>query len=168
MMQPTPSALARKLMVKRITLMSSVLFSVMMVSGCGTPRRSPDNDLSADAAATKQATDELLRQSDELLRQMQEREDRWPPLHPQIRQKYVEAHPKLRSEFAKAILDGEVCVGMTPEDVKASWGNPRTINSSGGEYGSAEQWCYHDSKHDGTYLYFRNGALTSWQVQRTP
>jgi hypothetical protein len=58
-----------------------------------------------------------------------------------------------------AISRQEVIVDMTPSEVIESWGRPDKINSSGGNYGTHEQWVY--KKFD-KYLYFKNGRLTSW------
>jgi hypothetical protein len=51
-------------------------------------------------------------------------------------------------------------LGMTAKQVieNTSWGKPNSINTSGGKWGIHEQWVY-----DGSYLYFENGKLTSWQ-----
>lgn len=59
-----------------------------------------------------------------------------------------------------AIKEGNVFIGMTKEQTRASWGLPQEINKSGGEWGIHEQWIYGDF---GPYLYFENNKLTSWQ-----
>ena len=56
------------------------------------------------------------------------------------------------------IFNGKIWLGMTKEMVIDSWGQPRDINKSVGSWGVHEQWVYYNS-----YLYFRNGKLTSWQ-----
>lgn len=55
--------------------------------------------------------------------------------------------------YWEAILKEEVKVGFTEEMTKLSWGEPDSINSS--SYG--DQWVY-----TGTYLYFENGLLKSF------
>jgi hypothetical protein len=95
---------------------------------------------------------------------MQRERDYYKQQEQERRAQYVKDHPQLRPAFAQDILDGKVAVGMTPDDVKASWGKPGMINSSGGVNGSFDQWCYHDS----SFLYFTDGLLTSWQVQKQP
>ena len=59
---------------------------------------------------------------------------------------------------AELIKQGRVRLGMTAEQCRAAWGRPRDINRSVGSYGVHEQWCY-----NGSYLYFQDGVLTSWQ-----
>jgi len=51
--------------------------------------------------------------------------------------------------------------GMTAKQVveQTNWGKPNSINRSGSKYGTREQWVY----GDGSYLYFENGRLTSYQ-----
>lgn len=68
---------------------------------------------------------------------------------------------KLPPQIEKAILDRKVQIGMTDEQVKLSWGNPRTINRTVMVNHVSEQWVY-----GSTYLYFDNGVLTSWQDSR--
>ena len=88
------------------------------------------------------------------------------------RQAYVAAHPTLDTDIKWAILEGKVGVGMTPEQVIASWGRPHDINRNVGSWGVNEQWVYGYMKFYGSgargfvsthYLYFENGRLTSWQ-----
>lgn len=59
---------------------------------------------------------------------------------------------------ATLINEGRVRIGMTDEQCREAWGSPRDINRSVGSYGVHEQWCY-----NGSYLYFENGVLTSYQ-----
>lgn len=54
---------------------------------------------------------------------------------------------------------GQIWIGMNKEQCEFSWGSPDDINKSVGSWGTHEQWVY-DS---GTYVYFENGKLTSWQ-----
>ena len=61
--------------------------------------------------------------------------------------------------IATLISRGQVRIGMTAEQCRASWGRPNDINRSTGTWGVHEQWCY-----DGyNYLYFEDGILTSIQ-----
>jgi hypothetical protein len=71
---------------------------------------------------------------------------------------YVAKHPELPITYKKAITAGKIMIGMTKEQVIASWGNPNKINKSVGSWGVHEQWVYSSQ-----YLYFENGKLTSWQ-----
>ena len=75
------------------------------------------------------------------------------------RKVYVQKNKQLSVDFKKAILSGKVILGMTPEDVSASWGKPEDVNKSGGAWGVHEQWVYGLK----TYLYFENDKLTNWQ-----
>lgn len=40
----------------------------------------------------------------------------------QVRQTYVDSHPSLPKETRQAILEGKIRIGMTKDEVKASWG----------------------------------------------
>ena len=57
------------------------------------------------------------------------------------------------------ISEGRVRIGFTKAMCKEAWGEPEDINTSRGSWGVHEQWCY----RDGSYLYFKNGKLTSIQ-----
>jgi hypothetical protein len=59
-----------------------------------------------------------------------------------------------------AVAAGSVLLGMTPEMARNARGEPSDINRTVGSWGVHEQWVYSDT---GTYLYFENGILTSWQ-----
>jgi hypothetical protein len=62
------------------------------------------------------------------------------------------------STTAKRIIEGKIWMGMTKEMTRESRGDPEDINRTVGSWGVHEQWLY-----NGTYLYFENGKLTSWQ-----
>lgn len=62
-------------------------------------------------------------------------------------------------DVATMISHGQVRIGMTADQCRASWGRPRDINRSTGTWGVHEQWCY--GGHN--YLYFEDGILTSIQ-----
>lgn len=59
-----------------------------------------------------------------------------------------------------AIKENKVFIGMRKEQVRASWGVPDDNNRTVGPWGVHEQWIYGDN---GSYLYFQNDKLTSWQ-----
>ncbi len=63
-----------------------------------------------------------------------------------------------KARVSAAIRKNSIFVGMTPDEVKQSWGAPQKINASGGSYGTHEQWIYPNN-----YVYFRDGELSSWQ-----
>lgn len=66
---------------------------------------------------------------------------------------------KLSRRVATAIENEKVIIGMTTSEALASWGKPSDINRTAGSWGTHEQWVYGNK----TYLYFKNGKLTSWQ-----
>lgn len=73
----------------------------------------------------------------------------------------IEQHPEWSEDALMAICKGKIFVGMTREQVIASWGRPEEINESVGVWGTHEQWVYY--RH---YLYFENGRLTGWQEEK--
>lgn len=56
-----------------------------------------------------------------------------------------------------------VTMGMTAEEVRHSWGEPDTINTSTTASTDREQWVYRSGRKKPQYLYLTNGRLTSWQ-----
>ena len=70
---------------------------------------------------------------------------------------YVQAHP----EYREAILAKKVGLGMSTDDVIASWGKPDHVNTTLTAYGKTEQWIYGDA-----YLYFDDGRLSAYQQSR--
>ena len=77
---------------------------------------------------------------------------------------FIGSHPELTDEMIALIRDGKIKIGMTEDEVRASWGEG-TENHSVSESGTSDQWIYHSSfvnSVTGTYLYFTNGRLTSW------
>ena len=79
---------------------------------------------------------------------------------------YFEQNPQLSDDIKNCILNKNIRIGMTKEQVLLSWGHPchgysTCINKSVGLWGVHEQWVYHSPY--GPYLYFENGVLTSWQ-----
>jgi hypothetical protein len=82
-----------------------------------------------------------------------------------LREEEREQEIAFKKRVADAIWDKSLVVGMTPEQARESWGEPSKINSSGGIYGSSQQWIYR--KRSATYyVYFDDGKLTSWQISR--
>jgi hypothetical protein len=61
----------------------------------------------------------------------------------------------------RAVLERTVAIGMTTEQVEASWGPPNRVNETVTATTRHEQWVY-----GGTYLYFQNGRMTSYQRSR--
>lgn len=104
--------------------------------------------MEAEAAARRERLER--EKKEEKLQKLKERED------------YVASRPSLHPRIRDAILEESIVTGMTQDDVKTSWGNPKRSNRSVGIWGVHEQWIYHDT----FYLYFENGTLTSWQEIR--
>ncbi|MDD3375052.1 MAG: hypothetical protein PHY73_04945 [Candidatus Omnitrophica bacterium] len=46
------------------------------------------------------------------------------------RQEYVQANPEISDNIKKAILEERIVVGMTKEQVAATWGKPSSIDDS--------------------------------------
>lgn len=69
---------------------------------------------------------------------------------------YKKLYPKVKNW--EAIKEGIVRRGMTAQEVRLSWGNPKDINVSEGIWGIHEQWVYDDE-----YVYFENGRVSSIQ-----
>lgn len=61
-------------------------------------------------------------------------------------------------EIAELIHKRKVRIGMTTEQCRAAWGRPMRVNRDVGPWGVHEQWVY-----GSTYLYFKNGKMTSFQ-----
>lgn len=85
----------------------------------------------------------------------------------QRRQDYLEEHPELSNDFAKEIKEGNVAIGMTSDEVLASWGDPDQVVASVSKGGTEELWTYNSSRGYSPgggpiILNFTNGRLTSW------
>lgn len=83
---------------------------------------------------------------------------------------YVQLNPQMDADLQEAILAGQIIIGMTTDQVRASRGKPGSINRSIGRWGVHEQWVYYYTTSSvwfpieyQLYLYFENGRLTSWQ-----
>jgi len=93
------------------------------------------------------------------------------------RQEYVKLNSWISPEIKEVILNGDIIIGMTPQQVIASRGKPKKINRTTGEWGVHEQWVYASvygpklslSKKERIttrkygYIYFEDGKVTSWQ-----
>jgi len=89
------------------------------------------------------------------------------------RKNYVDEWTQILSQkMKKAILDGDVLIGMNSEQVIASRGNPHAINKTTTESGIHEQWVMYAFSDSGLwdlkgkeygYIYLENGKVTSWQ-----
>ncbi|MGO9246512.1 MAG: hypothetical protein ACLPT4_03990 [Verrucomicrobiia bacterium] len=76
---------------------------------------------------------------------------------------YIEANPDLSAAVKKAIAHGDVLLGMTESDVRASIGEPDEISSTETNPGAHEQWYYKTGSPGREYLSFDDGVLTSWR-----
>jgi hypothetical protein len=76
------------------------------------------------------------------------------------RQLYAKSQTHRPAQILRCVQEQKICVGMTEEEVQLSWGSPSRKNKTGGVGGSFDQWVYEDDR----FVYFRNGALASWQV----
>jgi hypothetical protein len=74
-----------------------------------------------------------------------------------------EAHRSYQSKkwpitIEQAVIERQVQIRMTAEQVSMAWGNRSANKRSVGSWGTHEQWVYGN-----TYLYFQNGVLTSYK-----
>jgi len=86
---------------------------------------------------------------------------------------YIAGHADIDDSTRQAILGGKVRLGMTSEQVRASWGPPWRVNRY--HAGRREQWVYgycravlcigeRDPDFMATnYIYLDNGIVVDWQ-----
>lgn len=79
------------------------------------------------------------------------------------RQDYVLANPKLLAKHKKAILVGQVTLGMSKKDVVAALGHPTTTVDTNAFWAEREQWIY-QLPGKATFYYFKFGRLHSWNT----
>ena len=113
-------------------------FGVLFLSGCATVNSEsiksvPNKDLSYTALPLDSETPKIYRQE------------------------FVRRHPEWSEDIKKRVLDGKIMIGMTAQQVRASWGEPARVQKSGSVLGESEIWAI-----GGHYLYFNNGTLTSY------
>lgn len=65
-----------------------------------------------------------------------------------------------RKIMQEHIRKERVAIGMTPDQVRRSWGDPDKINRSVYESGVHEQWVYKVDDIESQYVYFRDGVVT--------
>lgn len=141
--------------MKKLTL--SLFLAAPVCSGCaGLFGPTPEEKWSQALLQQQLAeTDRQLAESDKRIEEIKAR----PQKRQQKREEFVKAHPKLSAATRKSILEGVVTIGMTSEQVRASYGeDPDKINRSVYSWGVQEQWIYGDQ-----FLYFKDGKLDSWQ-----
>ncbi len=76
-----------------------------------------------------------------------------------LKTRIVDLHPEWSVRVKEAILNSNVEIGMTKEQVQASLGLPKDIRVNIEKNGINEQWYYGGSY----YLYFENEELSGWQ-----
>lgn len=87
----------------------------------------------------------------------------------QRRKDYVSSHPQLSQAVKKAILSGDVLVGMNSAQVIASRGYPRKVNKTTTRSRVREQWIMAESStiiskgEEYGYIYLVNDRVTGWQ-----
>lgn len=72
-------------------------------------------------------------------------------------------HQDWSREICQVIAKRQVQIGMTKEQVIASWGKPDDINRTVGTNYEHEQWVYDRGDFKMQLLYFENGIMTSFQ-----
>jgi len=77
------------------------------------------------------------------------------------RREVVGRHPDWQERTKQAILSGNVFIGMTKEQARASWGEAYKVNRTLTQYGVHEQWVY--GIYSYSFLYFDDDILTSIQ-----
>lgn len=66
-------------------------------------------------------------------------------------------------QFANALAQGKIMVGMTAEQVRRAWGAPSKINATLTGAGKSEQWVYEGASFRHQYVYLDNGIVRSVQ-----
>ncbi|UCE65613.1 MAG: hypothetical protein JSU85_12200 [Candidatus Zixiibacteriota bacterium] len=69
------------------------------------------------------------------------------PPEKNMRERYVNDNPELKSDIKKAILEGDVIVGMTKEQVYASWATPIFKGEKREKGSTYEYWTYPNVKN---------------------
>lgn len=90
--------------------------------------------------------------------------DPWVPAPPPERRvKADEPCPYINSSEMRSLRIGRtVKVGMRPDDVRAAWGAPSSVN----HYSTFTQWAYHYESGASAYVYFNpSGCVYSFGAQ---
>lgn len=109
----------------------------------------PHNTIESPASAKPRSPEEILKDVEESRAKGREI----------VEQRAKEA--RQRRLIKEAIRDKRVMIGMTKEDVIASWGRPSDINRTVRSSGVREQWVYRRKSGNTQYVYIRNGKVTS-------
>lgn len=82
-----------------------------------------------------------------------------PSNTPRAKRTYNHCGELTQVDIVYANSRGQVVLGMTGDDVRASWGSPKSINSSA----NGQQWVYPIDEYRSRYLYIDNyGCFTYW------
>ncbi len=86
---------------------------------------------------------------------------------------YLQEHPDLAPEIQQCIEEVTLCVGMTKDEVRITWGAPTVIQNHANEMGTykgTDWWDYmglavDPGPRERVYVFFVNGLVTGWQYQ---
>jgi hypothetical protein len=83
------------------------------------------------------------------------------------RESYIEEYPDLSPAVSQAVRDGMIVIGMTEDDVAASWGEPAGVSLTLDRETRIELWryeAYPGWEHNAgpADITFTNGLVTSW------
>jgi hypothetical protein len=73
--------------------------------------------------------------------------------------KVWQKHRDWSQDICMTIAKREIHVGMTAEQVRASWGKPSEVNATIYSHSKHEQWVYGSNQ----YVYFEDGVMTALQ-----
>jgi len=87
------------------------------------------------------------------------------------REAYLKEQPDLDPEIRQSIEEAAICVGMTKDQVRITWGAPGVIQKHAREmwiYNGIDWWDYMGLSQDlepreRVYVFFVNGLVTGWQ-----
>ncbi len=89
------------------------------------------------------------------------------------REAYVREHPDLAPEIRQSIEEVLICIGMTRDEVRITWGAPALIQEHGNEmwiYRGVDWWDYmglpeDPGPRDRVYVFLVDGLVTGWQYR---
>jgi hypothetical protein len=70
----------------------------------------------------------------------------------------VAGHPEWPPEILGAVASGVICAGMTPDMVRAAWGRPTRISSSGSGLHQRDTWHYAGRQHNANVMGGQRGG----------
>jgi hypothetical protein len=73
-----------------------------------------------------------------------------------------EDHPDWARFDCERIVREEIWVGMTPEMILASLGEPSSVKTWSRDDSTYEEWTYRSSRYGEEIMRFENGLLTAW------